>query len=304
MDLVSIVIPAYNVEDYVEECVNSILKQTYTEYEVIIIDDGSSDNTYKICKELASKNPKVYIYQQENQGVSSARNKGLEVAKGNFIVFVDADDIVSPYYVEVLVKLASQGDLGMVGYTSEFEKLENKERNKIICENTKSIIDDILCGKKYDGYLWNKIFKQSIIKKEQIKFKQNITIWEDLLFVLEYLYYSSSAIISGSKLYYYRYRKSSAVNSMELDKYKSKYEIISEIKKSEFTQNNLCKNKIKKLYYELTLSYCNQLLICNQDSNEVNTILDTIIVKDLISCKKTIFIIKYIYLRVKCNQFF
>lgn len=199
MDLVSIIIPAYNVEDYLKDCVNSILHQTYTAYEIVVVDDGSTDTTYQVCEELALENPKVKIYHQENYGVSVARNNGIKHAAGKYVIFVDADDMISPQYLETLVSFAQKADLGMVGFTSKIENLENNIKVNFICDSSKHITDAILGGVKYDGYLWNKIFRRSLISEHNLKFKENITVWEDLLFVLEYLACSTSVIISESR---------------------------------------------------------------------------------------------------------
>lgn len=302
MDLVSIIIPAYNVDDYLKDCVNSILHQTYTEYEIVVVDDGSTDTTYQVCEELALENPKVKIYHQENYGVSVARNNGIKHAVGKYVIFVDADDMISPQYLETLVSFAQKADLGMVGFTSKIENLENNIKVNFICDSSKHITDAILGGVKYDGYLWNKIFRRSLISEHNLKFKENITVWEDLLFVLEYLACSTSVIISESRLYYYRYRADSAVNTLRLDKYKSKFEVISDIKKKEFTQDKKCKKRVLSLYYEATFSYLNQLVVQTQQLSEVNRILDTIDVSEMISCKRIAFIMKIIYLRIKCNK--
>lgn len=299
MNLVSIIIPAYNAGDYLKKCVYSILHQTYTDYEIIIIDDGSTDNTYQICEELASKDYRVKIHHQENRGVSIARNDGINYAIGKYIIFVDSDDMLSPQYLEILVRFAEKADLGIIGYTSQIENLETDTNVRHVYENPKNIIDGILCGVKYDGYLWNKIFQRSIIVENNLKFKENVTVWEDLLFVLEYLSYSSSVIVSESRLYYYRYRENSAVHVLDLDKYKSKYEVISEIKEKEFTQEVKSKSRVLCMYYEVTFSYLNQLVVRAQQLSEVDKILNSIDILEMLSCRKIVFVLKMIYLRLK-----
>lgn len=184
MDLVSIVIPAYNVENYLKECVHSLLHQSYSEYEIVIIDDGSTDSTYQICEELAAENSKVKIFHQENQGVSVARNNAMKHTIGKYIVFVDADDLVSVQYLETLVGFAKKADLGIIGFTSQMEELEKDIKVQFTHESSKNITDAILYGVRYDGYLWNKIFQRSIIIRNELKFKENITVWEDLFLFL------------------------------------------------------------------------------------------------------------------------
>lgn len=115
-EFVSVIVPAYNVESYIEVCINSIINQTYNNYEIIIIDDGSSDNTYEICKKIRNSNSKIKLHRQENQGVSVARNVGMSLAKGKYYIFVDADDMVSKYYIETLVNAIKHDDMAIIGY--------------------------------------------------------------------------------------------------------------------------------------------------------------------------------------------
>lgn len=186
-ELVSIIIPAYNVDNYLEECVHSLLCQTYKNYEVIIIDDGSTDNTYTVGRRLTDESANVKLFRQENQGVSIARNAGIQKANGEFVVFVDADDIVAPQYIEALVECAKRSDMGMVGFTSEREKIATKVNMNIVDIRASDMMESILCGTNYDGYLWNKIFLKKIIEDNNLKFQKNIVVWEDLLFVVQYL---------------------------------------------------------------------------------------------------------------------
>ena len=103
MPKISVIVPVYKVEPYLHECVDSILAQTFTDFELILVDDGSSDNCGKICDEYAAKDSRIRVIHQENRGVSAARNAALDAAKGEFIAFIDSDDVVNVYYLEVLL---------------------------------------------------------------------------------------------------------------------------------------------------------------------------------------------------------
>lgn len=199
-ELVSVIIPAYNVDKFLGECVRSLLCQTYTNYEIIIIDDGSTDNTYVIGESLTFESTKVKVFRQENQGVSVARNVGMQKAKGEFYVFVDADDIVAPRYIETLVFCAQKSDMGIIGFTSERKELATEVNLNNVYVNASGVIENILCGSNYDGYLWNKIFQKRIIENNNLKFLKNIVVWEDLLFVLQYLKNCSTIAVSNEKL--------------------------------------------------------------------------------------------------------
>ena len=300
-ELVSVIIPAYNVEEYLEECVCTLLCQTYQNYEIIIIDDGSTDSTYDIGKRLAAESEKIKIFHQENQGVSIARNIGMQIAKGEYFVYVDADDVVTPQYIAVLISCIEQADMGMIGFTSEREKLTTKVNTNIIYDSASNMMESILSGTNYDGYLWDKIFHRTIIEKFKLKFKKNIVVWEDLLFVLEYLNNCKQIAISKDQLYYYRNREGSAVNNDRIDKYRSKYEAIAEIKKKNYAYTKQSKKRISLLYFEIMFSYLNQILIQKDEVSKINKILSEVKVVELLKQGNMTLFLKYMYLRKKAN---
>lgn len=296
---VSIIIPAYNVDKYLEECVHSLLCQTYTNYEIIIIDDGSMDNTYDIGKRLTIESKNIKLFHQENQGVSIARNTGMQKAKGEFFVFVDADDIVAPQYIETLVACVKKSEMGIVGFTSEREKLVTKVNINTVDICGSDMMENILCGTNYDGYLWNKIFLRKIIQNNDLKFRKNIVVWEDLLFVLQYLKQCDRITISSEKLYYYRYREESAVNSTRIDKYRSKYEVMAEIKRQKFSCTEQSQKKMSILYFETMFSYLNQILIHESRSNKIDEILSKVDIIELLKQKNIKLFSKFLYLKTK-----
>lgn len=144
------------------------------------------------------------------------------------------------------------------------------------------MIENILCGSNYDGYLWNKIFQKRIIENNNLKFLKNIVVWEDLLFVLQYLKNCSTIAVSNEKLYYYRNREGSAVNNNRLDKYLSKYKVMEEIKKQDFTCTEQSKKKTSFLYFETMFSYLNQILIRENKTNELAEILPNVDIVELL----------------------
>ena len=166
--LVSVIVPVYNVEHYLRECVDSILRQKYKGYEVILVDDGSTDNSGIICDEYAENNPQVSVIHQDNQGLSGARNSGVRIAKGEYVTFVDSDDIVSDDYIGLLVgSIRNNCDVtvtGMRKFTYDVpnnsaemakrEVLTNEEALKILCNQTK--FGNSACAKLYKKYLVDK----------------------------------------------------------------------------------------------------------------------------------------------------
>lgn len=300
---VSVIIPAYNVDKYLEECVHSLLCQTYTNYEVIIIDDGSTDNTYDIGKRLTEESVNVKLFHQENQGVSIARNVGMQKANGEFFIFVDADDTVAPQYIEILVACAKKSDMGIVGFTSKREELVTKVSINTVDICAADMTEDILCGTNYDGYLWNKIFLRKIIQTNDLEFPPNIVVWEDLLFVLQYLKKCDRITISSEKLYYYRYREGSAVNNTRIDKYRSKYEVMAEIKRQKFGCTEQSQEKTSFLYFETMFSYLNQILIGENKSKKIDEILSSVDTVELLKQKNIKLFLKFLYLKVKGGSY-
>lgn len=218
---VSLVVPVYNCEKYIRKSVKAILEGTYSNIEVILINDGSTDDSLAICNQLKNLDNRVKVFSQANQGPSAARNRGIELAEGNYIIFVDSDDEVSKSYVGDLVYLIHRDNavLGQVGHTQDINELFY----------TQSMMDGILqscasndafkllwCDGLVDGYLWNKIFVRKRIIENNIFFCEETRIWEDSLFVFEYLSVSNGmCFICKNKDYFYRVNNESITHNAE-----------------------------------------------------------------------------------------
>ncbi|MBR4619317.1 MAG: glycosyltransferase family 2 protein [Bacilli bacterium] len=197
--LVTIIVPVYNSRKYLKRCIDSILGQTYKDFELIIVDDGSVDDSKKIVKSFKDKRIK-YIYSK-HFGVSSARNIGIKCASGDFISFIDSDDVVCDIFLERLIKkLDSNVDLSICSYTKWNRFSYTKE--SIVVKNDLGY--KYLLNKKFGGYIWNKLFKKSIIEQHSILFSEKLTMGEDYLFVSEYLKYCNNISIDFNKYYFYR----------------------------------------------------------------------------------------------------
>lgn len=216
--LVSIIIPAYNTEKYIENCLRSITNQTYNNLEIIVIDDGSTDETYKLCKSWENKDERLRIIKKSNTGVSDTRNIGIKLANGKYIVFIDSDDYVSDDYVETLVD--NIGDAQMV--CGEYYYVINGKivtHNSYLDDGSSESISNIdavnLMHKKnsFQGYLWNKIFLKNIILDNNIFFETDVKIWEDMLFCIQYLSKIEKVFYYNKPIYYYIKRENSALNS-------------------------------------------------------------------------------------------
>lgn len=199
--MVSIIIPVYNGEKYIEECINSCIKQSYRDIEIIIVDDGSSDSTISICETLERKDNRIVIIRKKNGGVSSARNMGIDVCSGEFIMFLDSDDYIVPNLVEKIMD--SYHDLspdlivsGMKKVTVEGNDIYRVLPSYKYVDDSKMICELILDSK--DKFLYKgpccKLYKSDIIKNNKIKFDENLYFGEDTCFVIDYLRVADSCL--------------------------------------------------------------------------------------------------------------
>ena len=199
--MISVIIPAYNAAKTIVRCVDSLLSQTYQDWELIIMDDGSTDNTLDVCQSFQDK--RIQVYHKPNGGVSSARNYGLTYAKGEYIAFVDADDYLEPMYLEHLCQ-GRDYDLSIIGfcYDNEPEKtnflLELRDKSSIAKSLSELINADQLC------YPWGRMFKRSIIEQNHIRFNKKMRFAEDNVFNWEYLCHIDSLRIDSTQKDYHK----------------------------------------------------------------------------------------------------
>lgn len=204
----SIIIPVYNVEKYLDQCLESVVNQSNPDFECILVNDGSTDNSGNICDKWANADNRFRVIHQENQGVSSARNKGLENAKGEFIVFIDSDDWVEEDYLYSLMGddnsdyivaglVIEQNTVELYQYTPQENKIVEFNKNNI--KNITQIFEDHL----FFGPVFKR-YKSSIIKENQIKFNTNVSYGEDLLFNFEYLKHVTKIRTISKAAYHYR----------------------------------------------------------------------------------------------------
>lgn len=214
--MVSVIVPVYNGEKYLRECIDSICNQSYTDLEIIIINDGSNDNTSKIAKQIESKDNRVIYVEHENKGVSYSRNKGLDLATGEYIVFVDCDDTIEKGYIELLFNQISKNNLDIVscGYT-DISIYGTIKLNDFYIGNSMLNKDEFINNifKGVGGTLWGKIFKTEIINKNKIRLNNNIFMCEDMLFVLQYSMQSKSFGAIEQSLYNYNRKNENSISS-------------------------------------------------------------------------------------------
>ncbi len=225
--LLSIVIPVYNLENYIEDCLNSLVEQITENVEIIIINDGSIDKSEIICQKYCSKYPYIkYIYQQ-NAGVSNARNNGLNLAKGKYIQFVDGDDCLLPNSIpNILNKIKLNNPDIIVGdyikFYNDINFIKDKKNQKIIFKIENSIypqnVISLTDNNLFNPSLWCNIFKTDIIKNNNIRFVESVKYTEDLDFCLQTFFACKKVNILTNKLYAYRQSRNGSATSIVSEK--------------------------------------------------------------------------------------
>lgn len=237
---ISIIIPIYNSEKYLRQCLNSVQSQTFADFEVLLINDGSNDNSGKICDEYAAKDTRIKVFHKENGGVSSARNLGIDEAEGEWICFVDSDDVLEENYLTALVKSSVDSKADFIA--QGFKKFGNGiEKNMHLGVGLFSASDfrTLFQIKKIQnfGFPFSKLFKGEIIKKHQISFPISFSIAEDLAFMLMYLSKIQTIQLDAVHHYLYRQVDNSLSNRLrEPSIYFNRYNELKRIFKEEFNE--------------------------------------------------------------------
>lgn len=225
--LVSVIVPAYNVSRSIERCLDSLVKQTIP-VEIIVIDDGSTDDTGAICESYSKSYPKIRLLRQNNGGVSSARNAGLRVANGKYVGFVDSDDYVSPLMYEMLTQPLEDDESLSISIICQGSSKTLEEQE---VKTHREIIKDILCSSNVRGYPWNKLFRKKIIDDSNLTFSTDIHVMEDKLFCLQYMDASDGGGIELNKnLYFYDLHEGSrTLDRYGLERYRTGLDACEEI---------------------------------------------------------------------------
>lgn len=224
--LVSIVVPIYNAQKYLQKCINSIVEQTYQNIQIILVDDGSTDDCPALCDEWAKKDSRITVIHKSNQGAGLARNTGIDNAKGEYICFFDSDDYIHPTLVEKCVaKCQSENsDVVLFGKNNVFENSANIKAQTSYandCYTGIAVQKELLAGlfsyaTQHGIGVWSKFFKMSIIKENQIRFRsEREFLSEDAYFVLEYFSKSQKAVVIKENLYYYLVRQGSLSRNID-----------------------------------------------------------------------------------------
>lgn len=211
-DLISIIVPVYNVEKYLTICIESLIKQTYRKIEIILLDDGSKDSSLQICNDYAKEDPRIVVIHQENQGPSRTRNNGLDIASGKYVMFVDSDDYIEETMIEKMVAAieTNNADLVIGGYTrftdnSDDPRTYSKEPSAVF-ESKKQLA--LLYTKPNTNMfgisIWGKLYRNDIIQNNNIRFKPEISYEEDCQFNIDYFEHIDRTVVINEVFYHYR----------------------------------------------------------------------------------------------------
>lgn len=236
MELISVIVPVFNVEKYLDECIESICNQTYCNLEIILVNDGSTDNSLEICKKWEHIDDRICVLNQENAGLSAARNAGIDIAKGDIIAFVDSDDKLLPWMYQRLYETMKKNQTKIV--VCDFSVLDEEGKNKECGRNLNSKqlsveeYYDLMYDKEMGMYVpfvvaWNKLYRKEVFK--EIRYP-NERIHEDSFIIHRLIYDAQKISWINDKLYIYRMRKNSIMKeNFSIKKFDEAYAIIDRI---------------------------------------------------------------------------
>jgi glycosyltransferase involved in cell wall biosynthesis len=280
-NLISIIVPIYNAEKYLKECIDSIINQTYKNIEIILVDDGSTDNSGKICDDYAKNDNRIIVIHKQNGGVSSARNNGLDQATGKWIAFVDADDWIDKDYCNILLDEAND-DTNIVccGYkrTSGSQVEEVNSDNQIIKYSGMGFIEKLLNVQNGYGFVHTKLFENNIINN--IRFDETLKVAEDALFNMQVSKNANTVKVINKSIYNYRVTSNSAVRKYDenyINKYIDGMNACSKFVNDNFSDNaKIMQNLNNFVVYHLLLiavNYCYNPQ--NNTKNKLKQLKDT-----------------------------
>ena len=252
--IVSIVIPVYNVEKYIEKCIISVLKQTYKDIEIIIVNDGSTDKSEEKILKYVKNDKRIKYIVKKNGGLSSARNKGIENATGEYICFIDSDDWIAENYVECLISKIEKdkSDISICNikyvYSDNSEKKPNYHIDKNETINNKTALKYLFKGEKYQNHAVNKLYKLNLFKDNNIRFPEN-RIYEDAFTMYKLLYKAKKISLCNKYLYFYlKNREGSILNTKFNEKRLDLLDAMVEISKEQFIKKMNIYNEFQEFY--------------------------------------------------------
>lgn len=286
--LVSIIVPVYNVEQHITKCIESLLSQDYFNYEVILINDGSTDSSGEICNAYQAKSDKIRVFHLNNSGVSNARNYGIEQSKGDFIQFVDSDDYVDKTYISSMINITKDNKVDLVISGIQQMKLAGNEitlLKQMKCNKNglymkpelKHIMSDLI-DTSYINYCYAKLISKSVLYENNIRFDKNISLGEDTLFVLNVLKHSNCTYILSEAKYFYLIHSN---NTLTYKFRNDKFDILNNLSKKlkdfciqEGFYTNAVRDTLDRRYVELIRFCIDENFIPRDDSNLFNRLIN------------------------------
>lgn len=234
--LITIVIPVYNVAQYVRNCLDSVLAQTYKNVEILMVDDGSIDDTLTICREYEKKDSRIRVISREHEGVAAVRNVGSKEAKGEYIAYIDGDDILEPTYIEYLYRLMIRydADISICNFIPFFEgkeiskgkAVDSKEKIKVM--TGEQALEILLYQKYFTTAAWAKLFKKELFSYVEFP---NGKLAEDMGSIYKLIHYSNKVVYSSKIQYYYLQRSGSTTHALSFQQGKDYIELSEEMVK-------------------------------------------------------------------------
>ena len=286
MDLVSIVVPAYNAEKSIKHTLESLLSQSYSHIEIVVVNDGSVDNTEYICKKIEKKDNRVKLISIGNGGVSNARNVGIENCSGKYLAFVDSDDLAEPGFIESLIKnTADDVDLIAEGYkivNPDGKYLFSQELEQGIFESDKvySAIEYLQEHKAFN-VLWNKLFRRDVIIENQLKMDTKLSMGEDLLFIIDYLKCVNGKILILDKEDYHYTLSESGLQASFKENVNLRLEQVGKLREL-YIQKNF---PLDGLYFEYLRTFYTSILESAEKKKTIQTILNSNLFLELMDKK-------------------
>ena len=267
MPKVSVIVPVYKAEQYLHQCIDSILSQSFTDWELILVDDGSPDRSGAICDEYAQKDTRIQVIHKENGGVSSARNVALGRITGEWLTFVDSDDCLYPNALQRWFEVAEQNNLDLIQCYFNREYKEGQVEGEAT---------EVLTAAQYvdlENYLTcagGNLFKSSIVKEHTLRFDENVKLGEDQIFLLNYMQLCTRIQRIGDVLYFYRNNEQSAVNNPKPEYEMTSVKAFKELKRFNPIAKKRCDAMLLNYFIPLALSSKTPALVIKDLYKDVN----------------------------------
>lgn len=272
-DLVSIIVPIYNVERYLDKCINTIVSQTYTNLEIILVDDGSPDNCPAICDQWAKKDSRIKVVHKQNQGLGMARNTGIEHATGKYICFFDSDDYIADTLVEKCIAAYKEHNADLVWYSMSDVDENAQVLSKALGSEVKVYSDSDVKEKLLPQLMshdyregspanfafsaWSGMFSMDIIRKNNLRFpSERVIISEDTYFLLEYYFYTNRVAVLDDILYFHYINTSSLTTTYKADRHSKNTYFFDEAVKliNKYDYSSEIHTRLCMLYHSFTLA--------------------------------------------------